>query len=409
MYTGWKTTTLAPFTGSMAFVHFAISCSSRARNALRFCSKAARFSGATRASPSTMFCVITGASPGSREKCGLPCGWTSPIERSTRVVGTSSTSTLREMSTRPRPPRMMVALLEASMATSAQVSRPRPFSTTASARRSLSIMLGRTSASWKFCVPRVRLSTSTRSPPTASVSDFRSGMVATTFSLRAACTPGASITVPAMANTTSRINRFMRDLLLEAMGGMGAQDERGLEEQLVDDATAAAVGIEAVAVRALGVLVGRAEPQELRREEAHVRLDGPLAARHRRILRVVVAGAERPLPPRLHLGPAVPAEAVLRLLLERIALVAGHLADRIDALAAEREQRMQPAVGPILVLDVVADQRALESVGRDAVGDRGAHLQPHRVGQLEERHHASGRQRRPQAAEAEGGLVVAVE
>ncbi len=29
-------------------------------------------------------------------------------------------------------------------------------------------MLGRTSASWKFCVPRVRLSTSTRSPPTAS-------------------------------------------------------------------------------------------------------------------------------------------------------------------------------------------------------------------------------------------------
>ena len=43
---------------------------------------------------------------------------------------------------------------------------------------------------------------------------------------------------------------------------MRAQDERGLEEQLVHDATAAAVEIEALAVRALGVLVGQAEAQE---------------------------------------------------------------------------------------------------------------------------------------------------
>ena len=68
-------------------------------------------------------------------------------------------------------------------------------------------MLGRTSASWKFCVPRVRESTSTRSPPTASTSDFRSGMVATTRSFRAAWALGmsrASATSVAPAMTVRR-------------------------------------------------------------------------------------------------------------------------------------------------------------------------------------------------------------
>jgi hypothetical protein len=70
-------------------------------------------------------------------------------------------------------------------------------------------MLGRTSASWKFCVPRVRLSTSTRSPPTASVSDLRSGIVATTFSLRAATAAGASTLPAATVSTRSKANRLI--------------------------------------------------------------------------------------------------------------------------------------------------------------------------------------------------------
>ena len=160
--------------------------------------------------------VMMGARPGSSEKCGLPEGCTSPPDRSTRVVGTSSTSTPRETSIRPRPPRMMLGLLAPSMATSAHASRSRPFSITASARRSLSIMLGFTSASWKFCVPRVRLSTSTRSPPTASASDLRSGMVATTRSLDAPGAGGTS-TPPRRSALLTRTPRPFTMLFLIAL------------------------------------------------------------------------------------------------------------------------------------------------------------------------------------------------
>ncbi len=59
-------------------------------------------------------------------------------------------------------------------------------------------MLGRTSASWKFWVPRVSDSTSTRSPPTASVSDLRSGIVVTTRTLSAASEPAPATAAPAI-------------------------------------------------------------------------------------------------------------------------------------------------------------------------------------------------------------------
>src|SRR2546422_11084979 len=91
---------------------------------------------------------------------------------------------------------------------------------------------------------------------------------------------------------------------------MGAQNERGLEEQLVHDPTAAAVAVEAgqVAMGTLGVLVAEAEAQEFRREEADVRADGPLVAGTVGILRRVVPYAERPASPGLQLPPAVPAK-----------------------------------------------------------------------------------------------------
>src|SRR5438105_746575 len=314
--------------------------SSFARKLLRFCSNAARCSGARRARPSTMFWVLVGASPGSREKCGLPRGWTSPIERSTRVVGTSSTSTPREISMRPGPPRMMFWLFEPSIATSAQASRSSPFSITASARRSLSIMLGLTSASWKFCVPRVRLSTSTRSPPTASASDLRSGIVVTTRSLRATWAAVGDIAAATItATTTSALIRLITPrLLLKGVRRMRAQNERRLEEPFAPDPpTPAGAGeIEHVALRAVGVLVGEPKAQELRGIEAHVRLDRPLIAGTRRVLRRVVTRAEGPAPPRLQLSPAVPAEAVARLFLGRVEDAVAVHADSALGLANSR-------------------------------------------------------------------------
>src|SRR5881628_382287 len=172
------------------------------------------------------------------------------------------------------------------------------------------------------------------------------------------------------------------------MRRVGAENEGGLEEPLVHDPAASAVPGRVRLLRALGVLVAETEAQELRRIETHVGPDSPLIAWIGRILRRVVAHAECPPPPRLDLAPAVPAEAVAGLLLERVedaVAVEVHTAlgatDGIDALAGEREQWMQPAVRPILELEVVADQRAPQPLGRLAIGHGSADLQRHRVGQ----------------------------
>src|SRR5919198_5973401 len=174
------------------------------------------------------------------------------------------------------------------------------------------------------------------------------------------------------------------------MRGMRAENERGLEKQLVDQTRAAAVARRIEALLPVRVLVRQPEAQELRREEAHVWLHGPLPARRIRILRRIVARAERPAPPRLQLRPRVPAEALTPLLLEEIddaILVRVDLAvaaaDRVDSLGPQRQQGMQPAVGTELVLQVVADEPAAEAFARLAAGDRGPHLQRLRVTQLE--------------------------
>ena len=93
-----------------------------------------------------------------------------------------------DASTRPDAPGMSRGLFAPWMATSAHPSSSRPFSTTRSARRSFTIWEGRISRSCGFWLPRASESTSTRSPPTASVSALRS-VVEVTTRIRAA--PGA--------------------------------------------------------------------------------------------------------------------------------------------------------------------------------------------------------------------------
>src|SRR5262249_12876603 len=164
-----------------------------------------------------------------------------------------------------------------------------------SARRSFSIMLGRTSASWKFWVPRVSESTSIRSPPTASASDLRSGIVVTTRSLRAPWAPEVSA-VSVINIVTRNVKRRIRIVssILERVRGVRAQNEARLEEDLVHGSRRRIVLIERcdLCPIALGILVGETEAQELRGPEGDVRLDRPFEARLRGKLRRIVARSE---------------------------------------------------------------------------------------------------------------------
>src|SRR3989441_3783968 len=402
----------------MSLVQRSISRASRSRNACRFRANAGRSSGERRESPSTMFCVMMGASPGSSEKWGLPSGCTSPIERSTRVEGTSSRGMPREISIRPAAPRTMFGLFAPRTATSAHISSSAPFSISASARLSFSIMLGRTSASWKFCVPRVSTSTPTGSPPTASTSDLRSGMVATTRNFFAAWTPGASRASVIKIAPTTRLGRRMvkPPSALERMRGVGAENERALEEHFVHLLRAPAVRVGALAVGPIGVLVREAEAEELRRPERDVGLDGSLLPWVRGELRPVVPHARSPAAEGLHLAADVPAEAVTLALLDEIDETVAvrvytheHATQRIDRFSSHRHERVEPAVGPILVPTFPAEEGIALLFRRLAAGDRHAELHRARVAELEERPEPTGEERDPERAPAEGGLVVAVE
>src|SRR5262245_65532974 len=98
-------------------------------------------------------------------------------------------------------------------------------------------------------------------------------MVATTRSLRAAWTRGgATIATAATSKSTRMPIRFITLLSLKRVRGVGAQDERRLEEPLVHEppAAAGAVQVEEISIRTLGVLVREADPQKLGRIEAHI-------------------------------------------------------------------------------------------------------------------------------------------
>src|SRR5581483_3307530 len=200
------------------------------------------------------------------------------------------------------------------------------------------------------------------------------------------------------------------------MRGMCAQDERGLEEQLVHKSRAAPVACGIEPLLPVGVLVGQTEAQKLGRKEADVRLDGPLPAGRVRILRRVVPRAERPPAPRLQLGPSVPPEAIAPALLVEVGRAiavdidaALHATDRVDPLGADGQQRMEPAVRPVLVLEIVSDEGAAQPRAGLAARDRRAGLQRLRVAELEERAYPAGDERLRQHTAAERRLVLTVE
>src|SRR6266508_14645 len=229
------------------------------------------------------------------------------MDRSTRVVGTSRSRIPWEASTRPGAPGITLGLLAPWTTSSAHWSSSRPFITRRSARRTLTIRLGRTSRSWAFWLPRARASTSTRSPPTASVSALRSVVVATKRPLSGRCRRG---------HLRARLGRACAWVsLLERMRRVGAENERGLEQKLVDAPGTAAVQVDAVAARPLGVLVAQPKAQELGGHEGKIGLHGPLMPGTLRVLCPVVPEpgrpqAERPETERLELAIGPPAEPV---------------------------------------------------------------------------------------------------
>src|SRR5689334_663260 len=351
-------------------------------------------------------------------------GCTSPIDRSTRACGTSSTSSPAEASTRPGPPGATLGLPAPCTTTSAHWSSSSPFITSTSARRTFTMRLGRTSRSCGFWLPRASASTSTRSPPTASVRALRSVVVATAWIRDAAAAePGGSASSASVTSDSRTLIMIVSSSSLERMRRVGAQDEGGLEEDLVDLPGARLVVGEAVAVGSLGVLVAEPEAEELRGHEREVGPDGPLPPAHDRVLGPVVAEAggpagELPGAEGLHLAARVPAPAIaspglVRRVLDAVAV--GVLAEHVDApdlvdrLPEQGQQRVLPALRAVPVLGVEAQQRVAAPLRGDPVGRRDPELQRALVAQLQERAEPGGHQRGVELAAAEGGVVVAVE
>src|SRR5262249_47283626 len=145
----------------------------------------------------------------------------------------------------------------------------------------------------------------------------------------------------------------------ERMGGMSAQDERRLEEDLVLDPRAPDAGERtATGGVALCVLVAEPEAEELGGPERQIRLDGPLMPGRRRVLRGVVLEAGRePAEPagaeRLDLAEEIPADPVERLLLRHIIRTEDvDLPHLIQELSSHGQERVLPSLGDVLVLGV---------------------------------------------------------
>src|SRR5712692_5777485 len=130
----------APWNGASTSFQRVSAIATRARKAPRLVSNIAACSGATRASPRPMFAVTTGMLPGSSVKCGLPSGWTSPSERSTRPLGTFRTGIPVDASMTVGVPRTIFGLLLPRAITSIQASSSSPLRTRTSARRIVSIL-----------------------------------------------------------------------------------------------------------------------------------------------------------------------------------------------------------------------------------------------------------------------------
>src|SRR5215467_14516969 len=292
-----------------------------------------------------------------------------------------------------------------------------------SARRTLTMRLGRTSRSCGFWLPRASASTSTRSPPTASVSALRSVVVATTRTLSAAAAVLAAAPRPATEASAKNTNHRMGCLLSERVRGVRAQDECRLQQQLVDISRAAAVEVDAVAIRSRRVLVAEPKAQKLGGHERQIRTDRPLVARVLRILGPVIPEPERPQAQgaeaeRLELAVGPGAEAVQSVRARGVighAVTVGvragdiHVADLVERFAGQREERVLPAVGFVLVFRVGPDDRVAKPIGRVPAGHGRAELQRAPLLEIEEGPRAPCDEGILEAVAAEGHLVVSVE
>src|SRR5437773_4074182 len=139
------------------------------------------------------------------------------------------------------------------------------------------------------------------------------------------------------------------------MRRMGAENERGLEEDLVHLSRARLVRREPLVLASVRQLVPEPEAQELGRIEADVRLDRLLASPEE-LLHVIVPGAEGPAAKWLQLGVQVVAEARERPV----------VADR-DRNAGERDIRPRSVRDPVAI---GVDQVAWNSAAGDDVVPR---------------------------------------
>src|SRR5262245_815041 len=335
-----------------------------------------------------------------------------------------------EASTYPGDPGKIWEFCEPTRRGSTQGSPPTPLRTSNSARRSLTIRLGRTSMSCGFCVPRARLSTSTRSPPTASVRTLRSGVEATTRTLLAAPASAATIAAAAIAPKITEITRRMLVSLLaegrvrgspsKRMGGVGTQDEGALEQDLVDALgarrPAEVGGGHRVEMR---VLVGQPEAQEVRGLEGEIGFDRPLAPREVEVFGIVIADAAQPALEGLDLGVHVETGRRRLLCARRGDFLAGggiegrarHLVEApgLEPLARHREEGMAPSLRGELVLGVEVENRVRQTLTGRPRCHRSAELQRPVVSEVDERPEAPREERIAKARRAEGDLVVAVE
>ena len=126
-----------------------------------------------------MVCAISRPPSGSRLKCGLPAGCSSPLAR-LRSVGTSLGVTLSDTSIYPIFPFRILGL-RASLTNAGiqECSYSSPITTKTCARFNLGTNEGLMGTPCGSSTPFARLSTVMRSPPTRAAMSARSGKVVT--------------------------------------------------------------------------------------------------------------------------------------------------------------------------------------------------------------------------------------
>src|SRR5262245_62449600 len=189
------------------------------------------------------------------------------------------------------------------------------------------------------------------------------------------------------------------------MGWVGSEDERALEQDLVEALRsrrrpAEVGGGDRVEVR---VLEGQPEAEEVRGLEGDVGFDRPLPPREIQILGVVVADTAQPPEKRLDLRVDIEARGRRLLRAGRRDLQARGGIERrarrlveapgLEPLAGDGEERLAPALGGELVLGLQIQNRIRERLARRSRGDGSAELERAEIAEVQERPQATGEER----------------